>query len=569
MMRINVNGRYLDLYADTSLQFVRKNVLFAFDNIEVARTAEFQVPATPNNNAIFELANDPARDGIQARVRLAAELQYSGGIESGYLYINRASRAEYNVIYTYGELTKLKALKEAGKIGEYMTFTDSVVINGVGMYEANAASIPLLAKVAYRNGHTLEPTPSDVVNYAPNYFPLPSIGLQELIEQCLQSFGLTLDASEATTLAGVRMTIAQPKTTGEEYTNPLIVVDGQVRELCRKLLRPSNLTLAYDRGDGERLWSCQGVRTLMPIKWHFGSAATSVYLAKYNGVRNYEVVSDQQGNPLVLADQEVQMDGEYLFVKSEMLPTGSDTGIAPPSDYTYAVSGTLTAANGTAQTGDTMYLQDNLPEMTLIELLKAAAALSNTLLYTDGDTIYLKAGVETTGEPIVLRDVVSVGAVERRFADYAQRNYVTFADNWEVDEPYYSISNVNIEEEKTLLEVPFSQSEMVEAYSVETNAFDALVIDRDADAEEPYLTEHGTLILCNENEYAEPLTYANNTTIQALCERATALHVEVLMPLREFQTLDERQLLNLNGQVYVWTEAQWQDGIASLQLSKI
>ncbi len=580
MTRFNVNGKYLDLYADTRLQFVRKNILFAFGDIQLNRTAEFQIPATPTNNLIFAIANDAARYSVEARTRIAAQMQYSSGCENGYLYLSKCNKREYSVVFVYGELLKLKALKEAGKIAEYMTFADSAKISSAGMYEADAPSIPLFANVAYRNGHTQPPNPSDNVNYDPNYFPLPSIGLQELIEQCLYFFGMTIDATEAPTLAGVRLTIAQPKTRSGEYNNPLIVVRGNIRECNRIFFRIIDVSVSYNRGDGEKIWYFQALQTLQPVKWKFASTTTpDTHLVKYTGVRNYEVIDGSAGQPQQLANEEFSLDGVYFFATDDMLPTGSETGIAPPSGYyTYAVSGTLTAANELAQTGDTIYLQDNLPDVTVIDLLKIAATLTNTLLYTDGNTIYLREGIDTSN-PMTLHDVVKVGDIERRFADYAQRNYLRFNDNWRNDTPYYNIENVNIEAEKTLIEIPFSRCDIIDAYIEETNNYDALVRDMWYGAElndagtlvwvRKYLAEHGTLILCSNNYYAEPITYTANKTIESLCNNSTTTQAQVLMPLYLFQTLDEHKLLNLRGQLYVWTEAQWQSGVASLTLSKV
>lgn len=73
MTSFNVGGRVLDLPANFKLQFVKKNPLFAFDELEVERTTTFAVPKTPNNLLALGFANDFHRRGEMLRRKCRAE----------------------------------------------------------------------------------------------------------------------------------------------------------------------------------------------------------------------------------------------------------------------------------------------------------------------------------------------------------------------------------------------------------------------------------------------------------------------------------------------------------------
>ena len=114
----------MDLPADLSLTLKRTNMLFAFDKIECERSASFNIPATPNNDAIFQLSKMPQAYGSGMRVRYSAQMQASGVTKNGYLYVDSYA-GTYKAIFVTGELLGLKAIKDAGKIGEIISPTET------------------------------------------------------------------------------------------------------------------------------------------------------------------------------------------------------------------------------------------------------------------------------------------------------------------------------------------------------------------------------------------------------------------------------------------------------------
>ena len=66
MIEFNVGGILLDVPSGTRLQFVKKNILFAFDGIECERTTSFRLPKTPTNLRAFDFSNDFHRQGQES-----------------------------------------------------------------------------------------------------------------------------------------------------------------------------------------------------------------------------------------------------------------------------------------------------------------------------------------------------------------------------------------------------------------------------------------------------------------------------------------------------------------------
>ena len=95
MIRFNVDGEYLELPADFSLQFQKKNILFAFENIECERSTSFDIPATPTNDRIFALAKVVQMHGAGMRKRYTAQMQASGVSKDGYLYVDAYEGGKY------------------------------------------------------------------------------------------------------------------------------------------------------------------------------------------------------------------------------------------------------------------------------------------------------------------------------------------------------------------------------------------------------------------------------------------------------------------------------------------
>ena len=115
MIYFKVDGVDLDIPKDLDLSFQKKNILFSFDDIELNRSQGFTLPHSKINDAFFQFSFRPDFDDGVIRVSHEATMFYSGGAERGVLSCKSVSPAGYDCVFVYGELQKLKQIKESIK----------------------------------------------------------------------------------------------------------------------------------------------------------------------------------------------------------------------------------------------------------------------------------------------------------------------------------------------------------------------------------------------------------------------------------------------------------------------
>ena len=158
MLRFNVSGEYIDLYEDTTLTFKKKNILFAFENIECERSASFSIPATQQNDKIFGLSRWLNTTGAGMRRRYEAQMQASMVTKDGYLYVDAYADGKYKAIFVTGELLGLLRIKDAGKIADIIQTSETTTWNSFPYTPTNGKKYALGVR-ALRYGRRAQPVP--------------------------------------------------------------------------------------------------------------------------------------------------------------------------------------------------------------------------------------------------------------------------------------------------------------------------------------------------------------------------------------------------------------------------
>ncbi len=120
MIELYCNGVAVDVPRGTSIAWKNTNILFAFDKAQCERSLTFTLPATAVNDTVFELCRLPQYVGQGFRRLFDAEYRDGLLVKKGYAYVTQAQKGGYNVTLVVGELTALKRLKDAGKVGEIL-----------------------------------------------------------------------------------------------------------------------------------------------------------------------------------------------------------------------------------------------------------------------------------------------------------------------------------------------------------------------------------------------------------------------------------------------------------------
>ena len=120
MIQLICNGVEVDVPRGTSIAWKNTNILFAFDKASCERSLTFTLPRTATNDTVFELCRLPQYVGQGFRRLYDAEYRDGLLVKRGYAYVTQSQKSGYNVTLVVGELTALKRLKDAGKVGEIL-----------------------------------------------------------------------------------------------------------------------------------------------------------------------------------------------------------------------------------------------------------------------------------------------------------------------------------------------------------------------------------------------------------------------------------------------------------------
>lgn len=601
MIRFEINGEYLDLPADFSLQFKKSNILFAFENIECQRSTSFDIPATTKNDRIFSLAKWVQSDGVGMRRKYEAQMQDGLIVQNGFLHVDAYSSGKYKAVFVTGELLGLKQIRDAGKIKDFWKPAGGIVWSTANIKDANDVLGNPFAIVRYvSNVALLHPSfdLSDVCAYAYNEltgkaFP-PRRQIYRLIPKEVEGMGKTdlklkyqgteADFSTTPETASFANTIVQTgamSAIGTTTDTVLFVGVGgtttQERYIkVRQWVANQTIILSFPSSFPDDMF-------LMSIQDHGGGGEDP----EYNPISDGWFLGGWRFYPKTGGG--TATDGTPLAGRSVTIPRGTRFVILSSNDYEYQPSPfnwdgfryiayenyefELIAEADELQEGDTVRAYDLLPDLTLTDLLKMYAALEGKMLYYENDNLQFDTlDISTWNTFDLTGRVISVSNIARKFGNYAQRNVIDFKSGSDVMPSHrvsnaYTIDNDNIEEEKSLLRIPYSEGEIAERNGFIVARFDA------EDTEKNVLYEQGIMYAKSRSTsgstYGERITIPKNAGLQALCDASTSVEIRARISYLEYEQIKPKTLLYYDGVKYVWTESNWSKSVATLKLSKI
>lgn len=599
MMQLLCNGERLDLPIGASLQFTHANPLFAFDSMACERTTSFSLPATPTNDRLLALSRVPAYDGAGMRARFAAQLVDGAVVKNGFLYVTEWNGKEYNAIFLTGEMLGLKAIKEAGKVADLLAgsalvyqkwgaastiptrpffWTWKYTQKYGGANYVPAINLAALIQAAANAGNIpVAPTSGSLYMICKE----PKAPYGELsVSMTGGSWGnwdtqadiSTLTLNNSPSISGIlgimkakiRYMATRTPNYMYGYMNQLVCLDNDIQ-----LTFPDDL-------DSE--WVCMSFPTNCA---EFPSDDPEIY--KPGGAELPETLGVFLGDYSFrtgISDNELIYSGEPLAGRTIDIPKGTPFILLyPPSMFDFYPQGAVgwysmywsdpimyNVPERKAVLGDKIALIDNLPDVTLVELMKTYAALSGKVLNYDvqnGQT-YDTLNFATWAVKDYTKWLLERKNVARSFADYAQSNIVNFkGDDTQLDSDHitraYNITNVNIEAEKVLQTIPMSEGSV--------NVPSTLLYLRNT--AEDIAPKEFVLGVVNADGILERVTLPQIVGLQTLCTASTQYKVQVRMALTEYNTITAKTLLMIDGMKYAWTERQWQKDIATFTLAKI
>ena len=580
MIRFKIIGSgYLDLPADFDFSFQYNNSVFAFENMQLSRSSEFSIPATPVNNALLGFANNPGMNGEVVRKKLNAELHYSGGKITGLLSIGKFDGSQFSAIFVYGELTALKFIQDKGNISNYTSFSQALTVNTgniVSAYKSDGTLNDYSFKFyKYKNGVADGDKLVSFLNM------MPTVRLSKLMTEAATAAGLTVDTTALGTgkdAIGIILATNNATPTLESVSVSGIPNDTLSFTGGSEFFTLETKTFKY-KPFGSPFYFNKLVKVLQAkrdCKIKFESGYTSIGCVSGDGRKFLSTGNAEGFFRSILIDTEIEIKSGEYFTFVHLQDYRFDI---PEEPFDTSVSVDLkvyTGDSGTVEQGESFSLFYNLPEITLIDIFKIYASLFRCGITYDvaTSTIAFFNFAFDKSDPIELDDIViQLKSVERTFIDYAQKNVVNCKSEDYVQNKFelrYTIDNENLQAEKTLYTIPFSEGILSPNADVTVNDFELV---------EPFkkTAKTGTLCVASKtvgHEYLKHISqlYQNFTITDSLTNiirNSTTVEMSVKMDVKTFLSIGSTDVFKYRGRFYCCLNATHTNGVADLVLVKI
>lgn len=609
-MRLICNGVALDLEAGATMSFKKLNPLFAFDKLTCERTQSFNLPATPTNDRVLELAKIPAYYGAGMRRRFDAELQDGTVVKQGYLYVDKYASGKYSAVFVTGELLGLLKIKQAGKLADlYQPVSTTFWGDGTRVKEASSMLQNdgiLINRYKYRSDIQEKYTGVSYALGKISGYIATSLGVRIKWPSSYYKYWCLLGTMKpAKEVAGhFKSEIRSGSTTvnnlNEEDMGYLVLTDTRkveytktnpyeilstmyvteyVAQAAIRITFPDNLPDDYFLVDLPTNGSNDLPGELPETGGRFyGDYSFDVDRTGTSSQTIYYI----SGEPLAGRTVEIPRGGKFILMRrQDYWYQGTNTKYIGyrfaynPSGLVYDFLVTIKSASSDITYGDVVRLVDNMPDITLVDAIKVIASLEGRVLnYTDADGLTFEALDDIDTWPTVeIRHPLGTDEVARKFSDYGQHNIVLFDSNDYVRDSSkirtdYAIDNDNLDAERELQKIPFSEGDFLD---IDTYIFSQLDIDEERGTTVLTTGARDTIIKLGSGtgDYADRVTVPTIPGLQALCQASTAITLRARMTLQEYDALAAKVTILYAGTLYVWTEANWSDNVATIKLSKI
>ena len=572
-----IGGGYLELPDIFEFQFAFNNSLFSFDNMKVNRTTEFQIPATPNNNLLFNFSNEPSADGTYLRTSKPAQLFYDGGVINGTLFIGKYSGGSYSAIFVYGELTKLKDIKDKGAIRNYCSFTNEILIDDAYIVNGCAANgvLPYNFRFyKYQNGIADVDKLTTIINM------LPTVKLSYLTAEAASALGVSVDFTGLTGYNSIGLILNDNKAnpTPETVTASGITKSTLALTGGSGYFDTGTVTFKY-KPLNTIFWKNQDVKVFVckqDLTIKFNSNYGFFGVVGNSSTNFLTTAANAKSFPSIVSGTEIQLKKDEYFTFVNLL----DYFLQEPiDDFDTNISLSFDVWSGdagSADVGETYPLQANLPDITFVDLLKIYATLFKCGIEFNPVTSvfsFFKFDFDKSTAVDIDSILVAEKSVDRTFLDYARKNTVNFKSEEYVTTPYflqYNIQNANIADEKSLITIPFSDGVL------STNS-DVLV--HDFETVDPFAKKGKeiTIAVCSKTSgqnYLKHISqlYQNFTVddnLTSLIANSTTVEVTIKQSDAVFLKIKNNNVYKYRGKHYICINGTHSGNTSDLTLIKI
>lgn len=574
MTRFNIIGTgFLEIDEGSGLGFKAENQFFRFAEISLGRSVEFTVPATDSNRKMLGFGEDPSEWGEMLRTNHACQMVYDGGQKMGTIAVTAFEGEKFKCVFTVGNAEWIDALQSRKLADCAMTWNKGV------LWATNSTVVPADAADPSAYMQILQ---YDHPTYMQPWMMLPSVNVYEYIADILGVLGIpfysALDKGYwmvAGSMSGGGLdAITMTQTAYDNYSitqvqDYLEVVDIDIEWATASL---------FGALVGGGTFAGKGFRAKQDLKITFPSTLTpqmsmvlwnkklSQYkdLAAYFAAMPHDVIVELRG-----ATVEVKKGQTFFFSDKVAMSYTTYYGIQQTDIVATTIQANI-VRDSALNFGEVWHIQYNHPDMTVFEFLKSVAVATGLELQVDG-VDGVKIGFGSYGAKDDFRSldrVISVDSVKRHVGSWGsgtRKASIAFdSDDWVTERirSEYGIDNEQLKDDKNVV-AKFSEGNVgtagvyIEDFVLDSYPYKPKVKKWTlvySDGNNAYLQRVGT---------PDPVGYLD------IADNSTAVVVKVAAPEADFFSLTPSTTWLWRGMAYVWTDANWSDGVMTLTLQKV
>ena len=469
-MRIWINDKQLDTY-EGSVSVTKTNNLWKFGKAEFVHTQTVKLPATNNNKALLDFADEFRTQSAVARGFVDCLVEIDGVFEQGRLYVSGYADGEFSVIITFGK--ELQSL-DVKLVDAIKNIPAGVIINTISgfayinVYDEDGA---LTEKVFTTTNYLLsllKDNGVDVIDY--DKFDVSGDGIA--FESDAEDIG-DVGTNIATTLRRtfynglVASQTAAINAVYDERLTPTYMapyfVTGNRATLLQRVQSSASVAMSYYGKVSYFYFPFE-------VEVFFGSGSSDLSLNTINNIEQYTTLfAEQHGHYRSYSGPTDYIGTEHvedLSGKSVKVPANTPFMILSYADfYTDVVSESKFSAglfvtqnlrSFDVEIAMPVFAEKFIPDITIYQLLQILAARRSSMIYFDGTkytTTTLYGLSDNSAAFTAKEESKSSYSVSDKAFDFAQKNTLKYKSG--VLEINLYIDNLHIADQKTVLEVPF------------------------------------------------------------------------------------------------------------------
>lgn len=567
-MKIYIDGKQLDTYAN-SVSVKKTNNLWKFGKAEFERTQTISVPATNNNKALLDFADEFRAQSAVARGYVECLTELDGVVKPARLYVSGYKGGEFSCIITFGKELEIldKKLSEVVDLGSTPIFA--------GQYAEDFD-----IKGAYdKDGNPIERV---VVS---NDFIVKNLNLDFLDKDAFYdgylNIGVMVDISKDDILEKSKATnIAINRRYGGLSDDESVLLPAYTNVLNNPYLQSFKVIEKYDGvllPNGELIPNviCQVVNNNLGTRINY-YANIEYYqfpfdVDLYFGAGNDKTILYYEGLGELVGIKQRERGSAGAIVsaapitgKKIRISAGTKFGIMSADDIwlNYNPDGVgAVVVNGfffdrspissfNIDINFPRLTNDMLPDITVFNFFQVIGAYTGKMLYFDGSKYTLTDLSNITNTPKEYNaDIVAANSyeVKDKAFEFAQNNWIKSKSG--IQYTWYGVQNVHLSDNKDLLTVPFDTG---------SNMIGVLHV---ADS----LPAAGQIL----SKTLHVISFSRNANLVDILENTRQVKIKFRMPYIDFDDVAELDCFRYKGALLQWVDLTWSDGWCTATLQTV